>query len=84
MTPGQFPPDQDLAPQDLSIATLIRARDSSNEARRIVQATREAYPGACDLVVIAVPEGKAMPFLQGLGMALEADDKLVHRHGVDQ
>lgn len=83
MSPGPFPPDQDLAPEDKSIATVVRARDSANEAKRIVQATRDAYPGPCDVVLIAVPKGKGMPFLEGLGLALEGDGKLVHRHGLD-
>lgn len=77
-----FPPEQDLAPDDQSVATFVRADHSQAEARRILQATREAYGGPCDVVLIAVPAGKGRPFLQGLGIALEADGKLVDRKGL--
>lgn len=84
MSAGKFPPDQDLAPGDVSVATVVKAEHSASEARRVLQGARDAYPGACDVVLIAVPKGKGMPFLQGLGMALEVEGKLVHRHGVDR
>lgn len=80
---SQFPPDQDLAPGDRSISTYVEARHTATEARRILQALREAYSGPCDVVLIAMPKGKGLPFLQGLGMALEADGKLVERKGID-
>lgn len=77
-----FPPDQDLAPDDKSVATFVRAGHSAAEARRILQGAREAYGAPCDVVLIAVPAGKGRPFLQGLGMAFEADGKLVDRQGL--
>lgn len=80
---GNFPPDQDLAPGDKSVATVVRAERSASEARRILQATREEYGGPCDVVLLAVPAGKGMPFLQGLGMALESNGQLVRRRGVE-
>lgn len=78
----QFPPDQDLAPGDPSVATYVLARHSTAEARRILQGVREQYPGPCDVVLLAVPAGKGRAFLQGLGMAMEADGTLVRRFGV--
>jgi hypothetical protein len=80
---GQFPPDQDLAPGDITLATVVKKTASTNDARRILQRARDSYPGPCDVILLAVPEGKGLPFLSGLGMALEADGKLVHRHGVE-
>lgn len=79
---SNFPPDQDLAPEDRSLTTVVEARHSAAEARRILQGTREQCArlnggNSCDVVLIAVPAGKGRSFVDGLGMALRAQGKLV-------
>lgn len=76
---SQFPPDQDLAPGDRSLTTVVEARRSHAEARRVLQGLRESYEGPCDVVLLALPAGKGRAFVDGLAMAMEADGKLVDR-----
>ena len=71
-----FPADQDLAPKDVSITTVIGSERTGKQARTIVENMRRAYGQPCDLIVMAVPRGKGMPFAEGLKLALEQRGQL--------
>jgi hypothetical protein len=83
---AQFPPDQDLAPGDKSLTTVIEADTRDDKAARILRGARAHYSsptgiggGPCDVVLILMPAGKGRAFVDGMGMAMEAQGKLVNR-----
>lgn len=71
----QFPPDQDLGPDDGSITTVIAADTSEEHVAEVIANLRSAM--RCDIILLAVPPGKGTPFLSGLAMAMQADGGLV-------
>lgn len=84
MTPGaSFPADQDLPPDAVSVASVILPRHGDAEQLAIVHGLKQEYalraPAAapCELIVMAVPARRGVPFLEGLQLALKQNGQLL-------
>lgn len=73
-----FPPDKDLGPDAVSVASVILPRHGNADVKRIVNGLRAEYErrearGPADVIVMAVPAGSGLTFLEGLAEALKAN-----------
>lgn len=72
---GAFPPDKDLKPGETMAAAIIRPDVDSRAAGEMIARLRETYPARnCDVICMAVPEGKGRPFVDGLMESMNADE----------
>lgn len=70
MPMDDFPRSKDLAPGDMAMVTAVRANHRFQDAAELLGAFRKRYYDQahqkCDVVLMAVPEGKGMEFARGL------------------
>lgn len=70
----EFPPENDLSPGDVAVSTVVNRSTRYQDAADILGALRQSYREQrgdhCDVVLLAVPEGRGWPFVQALHKAV--------------
>jgi len=78
-----FPADKDLSPGDVMVALVVGAEVPPDDSPVLVDGVRQAFretaaqrgfSGACDVILMAVPIGKAQPFVDGLMESIANDE----------